>query len=430
MRSRYWIALIFVFILGLSPLVAAVNRLDSLADFSPSRLVFDFTGLSEGTASGDIFRAWGVSFESADGDPTPLVFDLVAGQPLSALSNSNDGSSEGQPLVINLSRAVRQIGFTLRNGGGGTSADVRAYDNQGNLLGSVHLDNVNATFGPFLGLETSNADELISKVVIDYGDSPRAEQIIDLALTFSEPPFFTTYLAHIGDGAFSGNFFQTSIIVTNLSNTTAQGEVRLMGDDGSPLDLALIDEDSGEMISPQGEGFVPVFPVPGFSSKVFTTAGDDVSPPVAGYAEIRSSRPIAATAVFRAVVSGEAFEAGVAGGPPAHRILAAVTRMQGFDSGIAVANPNGEAVSATIRLLNAGGSTLSENSDFLDLAAGEHKAAFLPDIFPDLDFDQLPELQGSILINSELPLIVTVLRTTQGGLVSSSLPVGTPEVPQ
>jgi len=418
MRLRECIVFLCVSILGVPLLSAGLVPLVSARDFSPTRTSLNFGNLVPGASVGQALGAWGVSIESADGDQPFAVADLLGGQPVIALSNANDGASQNAPLIVNLRRPARQMGFTLRNGSSSTMATISAFDNQGRQVGEFVVDHVNRSFGPFVGFETTEAGESFSKVLIDYGDAGEAEQILDLEITFLQRPFFTSFLAQVADGMFGGNTFQTTVIVTNLANTTAQGEIQFMGDDGEVLDIALRDTETGESFSPAGFGGASLFPIRPFSSRSFTTSGLS-SPTIQAYAEIRSSAPVATTAVFRAIVNGTAFEAGVGGTTPRHRISAAVSReASGFDSGIAVANPNAEAVQASLQLISRG-AVVAFNDAFLSLAPGQHVAAFLPELFPDIEAD----FRGSILIRSPLPLVATVLRTA-AGIVSSSLPAG------
>ena len=418
MRLRCCIVLVCVSILGFARLSAGLAQLDSVRDFSVSRTSLNFAGLAAGAAGGQILRAWGVSIESASGDLPIIAVDAVAGQRFSLLSNANDDASQNVALILNLSRPARQMGFTLRNGTATTMATVTAFDNQGRQVGEFVVDQISRTGGPFVGFETTDEDETFSKVLIDYGDAEEAEQIIDLEITFIHRPFFTSFLAQVADGVFGANTFQTTVIVTNLANTTAQGNIRFTGDDGMPIDMALRENDSAQSILTAGLGGSVIFQLLPFSSRSYTTSGLN-SPPVQAYAEIRSSAPIGTTAIFRAVVNSRAFEAGVGATTAFHRISAAVSReAAGFDSGIAVANPNDEAVQALIQLIS-GGAVVATNTTFLSLGSGQHVAAFLPELFGDIEAD----FQGTILINSPLPLVATVLRTATG-IVSSSLPIG------
>ena len=418
MRSRETIVFLCVSILGVPLLNADLAPLDAARDLSATRTSLNFGGLVQGASGGQLFAAWGVSIESADVGQPFIVADLLAGQPVVLLSNVNDGASQNSPLIINLSRPAHQMGFTLRNGSSSTMATISVFDNQGRQVGQFVVDQISRTFGPFVGFETTEQGESFSKVLIDYGDAGEAEQILDLEITFVDRPFFTSFLAQVADGVFGGNTFQTTVIVTNLSNTTAQGDIQFRGDDGMVIDMALRDSETGESLSPAGFGGGSLFPIRPFSSRSFTTSGVN-SPPVQAYAEIRSSAPVATSAVFRAIVNGTASEAGVGGTTPGHRISAAVSReAAGFDSGIAVANPNAEVVRASLQLIS-GGRVLAINEDFLLLAPGQHVAAFLPELFPDIEAD----FQGAIFITSPLPLVATVLRTA-ASIVSSSLPTG------
>ena len=92
----------------------------------------------------------------------------------------------------------------------------------------------------------------------------------------------------------------------------------------------------------------------------------------------------------------------------------------GVNSGIAVVNSSDAASDATAFLLTSSGEVIQVEEGQLDLLGGQHRAVFLDELFGDL-----PEgdVEGSLLVTSDQPLAIVVLRTIFG-LVSSSLPVG------
>ena len=91
-----------------------------------------------------------------------------------------------------------------------------------------------------------------------------------------------------------------------------------------------------------------------------------------------------------------------------------------LNSGIAAVNISSEANSSSIRLLNGNGVEIASHLDVLDLEGGQQKARFLDEIFPDVPAQ---DLDGTLVITSDKPLVVAILRTA-AGLVVSSLPVG------
>ena len=71
-----------------------------------------------------------------------------------------------------------------------------------------------------------------------------------------------------------------------------------------------------------------------------------------------------------------------------------------------------------MRLLNQAGTEFSDKDIFL--AAGAQIAQFLQELFPVEVGD---DFQGTVVISSDIPVVVTALRT-QSGLQMSSIPVG------
>ncbi len=92
----------------------------------------------------------------------------------------------------------------------------------------------------------------------------------------------------------------------------------------------------------------------------------------------------------------------------------------GVNSGIPVVNSSDAASDATAFLLTSSGEVIQVEEGQLDLLGGQHRAVFLDELFGDL-----PEgdVERSLLVTSDQPLAIVVLRTIFG-LVSSSLPVG------
>ena len=189
--------------------------------------------------------------------------------------------------------------------------------------------------------------------------------------------------------------------------------MRLLESSGAPLGVDL-DGTVLEMLD---------LTIPPSTTLSFTSRGDH-DLPSSGYAVIQSNVPVEATAIFQILDDdGNVFtEGGV--GSTSGRVsqVGAVQRFVqlGVNSGIAVVNSSDAASDATAFLLTSSGEVIQVEEGQLDLLGGQHRAVFLDELFGDL-----PEgdVEGSLLVTSDQPLAIVVLRTIFG-LVSSSLPVG------
>jgi hypothetical protein len=423
--------------LVISPLFGQVDKLEDAAVFGPEAVHLDFAsepGLSPavGTPAGRFFDAWGIQIESlAGGPPTVEWVDLSSAltpPSIKVLSNSVNGSSAGTPMVLNFLRPVRRIGFTLGNGGDGVQAELAAFDQVGNSLGSVSGDvgPFSAVETNFLGLETSNPEGL-SKVTLDYGDSENAEQLSSLVVEFLSKPLFRVHLAQVGKGRLPrGGLLRTTISIVNLANTTAEGELRLI--DGGGASATPVPGQSVKRID---------FRIGAFRSANFST--DSVNLDFySGYAVVESDRPVTATATYSALAADGSTlsQAGVGAelarsfvvGPVHNRIQRAAVggapTLDPLESAIAIANLSGEVITVDVRLLDARPvESLAPERLLLatfDLPPHAHIARFLSQLFEVIEGE---DFIGSFVVSTTGPVAVTILNTIDG-LPRSSLPVG------
>jgi hypothetical protein len=271
----------------------------------------------------------------------------------------------------------------------------------------------------FIGVKSSNPDG-IAKLLISYENADQAEEIDDLIVEFVDRPRFSTYLAQVADGPVAGvGAFQTTVIVSNLSNSTAIGELTFFDSDGEPLKV--------DMNGTSADRFDLL--IPAYSSASFTSSGT-ATPVAVGYAHVTANVPVAGTALFRVVsASGEIVtEAGVGSESGKTEVVGAVQKVaaEQFDSGIAVVNVSDtDTENAQIQLYDQMGQKIDSRAivDLIEgstLPTGGHLARFLFQIFPQL---QGQDFEGTIRILSNVPLVVVIMRAAEG-LVVSSLPVG------
>ncbi len=226
-------------------------------------------------------------------------------------------------------------------------------------------------------------------------------------------PSNTIYLAQIADGMNAS----TLVTLANLSPNVAVGTLEFFDDEGNPAMVGvqgLTDPVSSLEFSLQPNG----------TTRIQTTGLSD--PLIKGWARATADKPIRGTAVFQ--VSGQdsvLFEAGVGDAPATGRANLFVSRVSPFattySTGIAIANPLDEpaVVNLTFRRRLPSTGVFEEQ---LILQPGEHNAQFIEELFQG-DADAGSE--GTLIIQSDVPIIVTALRT-QNGFQMSSYPVGIP----
>ncbi|MFZ0428931.1 MAG: hypothetical protein WAO20_12510, partial [Acidobacteriota bacterium] len=161
------------------------------------------------------------------------------------------------------------------------------------------------------------------------------------------------------------------------------------------------------------------------TTEIRTTGDSD--PLVTGWARATATEPIRGTAVFQVRDQTDAlFEAGVGDAPATGRAILFASRPSSipsvaFSTGIALANPSESRAHIEItfqrRLPDPGVFTAIVN-----LEPGEHTARFLEELFEE---EAPPGSEGTLIIESEIPVVVTALRTANG-YPMSSYPVGIP----
>src|SRR5690606_38336204 len=326
MNWRFVPLLLLVATIVNGPLHAQVTKLSNSSAFGSEAVEADFEQLQDGTNGSSVLGGWGISFQ-APGTSTPVVRTVGAASVFRNVLR-NEGDSADVPLIVNLKYPVEKIGFVLGNGDEATQVTIQAWNDLGVDLGTIEQNGL--ADSTFVGVETSDPNG-ISKLLISYGASDREEQINSLLLEYVERPQFVVYLAQIGDGPLPGaGQLTTSLVVSNLSASTATSTLKFFDEQGNPLSLTTVEgiDDTFEMaIQP-------------FSSKSLETDGS-TSPATAGYAVIESNVPVEGTAIFRVSSVGTVVtEAGVGSAQGRFRVVGAVQKFQSgnFDSGVAIVN--------------------------------------------------------------------------------------------
>lgn len=415
MKNR---SLVFGVVSGLLALIlsvpaqAQVSKLMGQDQFSGESVLLKFDEQPDGAPARDLYSQWGLTFLGNDAIQPEVTERLNAlAMQFNVILNGN--SSPDVPLIIDFHFPVQKVGFRLGNGASGVTATLTAFDSQGKNLGSVQQSLESDTF---VGISTSSSLG-ISKLLVDYGSSANSEQLNNIIFDYVSRPRFISYLAQIASGPVpGGKSLQTVIVISNMTNSTAQGDLRLFADDGSPLNVDL-DGTTDSTFS---------LSVPAFGTRTFTTT--ETGSLAVGYACIDASTPVQGTAVFRIFDSSGQLnaEAGVSADTPKIRVLGPAQHFLtgDFNTGFAVVNGSDEATTVRVDLFQGTGGPLTtppNGQPFnIDLEPHGHAAMFLTEMFHTLADE---DFTGTIVISSPKPITVVLLRSS-GGLVRSSLQTG------
>ena len=221
-------------------------------------------------------------------------------------------------------------------------------------------------------------------------------------------PFFP----QIADGRLpDGLHLRTAITIVGLSNSTVTGDIRFLNNNGQPL---LLELEFGEQVTWK--------PVASFTDNLTITRGDSV-PARTGYAKVSSQAPITAVAAFQITNDNGVVlsETSVLSTPARYTHSGPVSEvvpkgMVGggsapprYQTALAVANAAWETNAVRIEV---SGQTPVD----LELEAGEHKAVFIWELFPDL---ANVDFQGWLRISSSRPTVAVLLKTKDGLPVSA-----------
>jgi hypothetical protein len=228
----------------------------------------------------------------------------------------------------------------------------------------------------------------------------------------------TFYFPQIADGIQSdGITWKTTIFITNpaaAGTSTASGTITFTTSAGGPFSISFVDG-SGATV---GSGNTIPFSISGGQARKYVSSGSGALS--VGYAVVNSSAPITGTAVFSEFTAGGGLisEAGVPSAAASTRQAIFVDTQSGFNTGVAVANPNAGPTTITLQLLSSQGVTVVATPATQPLAGNQHTAAFVSQLFPSA-----PAFAGTMLIDSQTPLAAIALRFSPSGLFTTLPPI-------
>lgn len=211
------------------------------------------------------------------------------------------------------------------------------------------------------------------------------------------------------NGSFGTVSYATKLILLNPGAEAVSGSVSFFRGDGTGAALPLA--------FPEGSD-AGLFVVPGRGSIVIRTDGSGDG--VTGYATVLSTAPLGGSAVLSQFDSagGLSTEAGVAAAAPMEFFTFPVDAAGGFNTGMAVANPQPDAEARLyLELVNSKGETVANRT--LAIAAGGQASVFVSG--PGQLFPEIGEFRGSLRVFSNLPVPAVALRSSAVSL--TTLPV-------
>ncbi len=256
---------------------------------------------------------------------------------------------------------------------------------------------------------TDTATQLKFKLIVTDGTTP--SDPVELTVTLSQPSF---YFSQVAVGPLGTRQFRTVLLLVNRNETAATGvEVKFFGQDGNPMEVTINNAPwTGQP-----------FDIAPLGSKKLEFIGDDLK---LGWAKVNSNIKIVGLLQYQIVGEDKDLESEVG----LYATEAATKFVTFYDlaseTAIAVANASSQPATVKIRLIDekTGAEVVSKNLFVKEpgqvLLAMNHRAKFI-----NLDF--LGELPldfalGTLLIESNVPVSITVLKT-RGGVVFSTLPV-------
>jgi hypothetical protein len=222
----------------------------------------------------------------------------------------------------------------------------------------------------------------------------------------------TFYFPQVAIGGYNGGFWTTAIFLSNATGATASGTVVLTRSDGGQFRSTWIDE-AGNRV---GSGNMIPFQLGPRESRKFRAAAD--IPLTTGFATITSnSAGVLGTAVFTQLdgLGNMSAEAGVPMGIPLGKQAVFVDTINGFSTGVAIANPNTASLHINFELVSDTGQIIGTSTR--DLAPGQHMAVFTSELFPNAG-----PMVGRLQFYCVNPMVAVALRFEPSLTVFTTMP--------
>jgi len=223
---------------------------------------------------------------------------------------------------------------------------------------------------------------------------------------------FTYYYPQVTAGTYDGGYWQTTIFLTNATTAPANGSITFTRDDASPYSLTWVNE-AGQTVA---NGSVIGFQLNAGESRKFMTVADAALS--TGFATVTANAPVLGTAMFTNFNSDGLMigEAAVPAAIPLPKQAIFVDTENGFNTGIAIANPNNGQLNITFELVNTAGQLVATAKR--QVPPNAHTAFFVSELFPGI-----PGMVGRVQFWCVNPMTSIGLRFGPTALFTTLAPV-------
>jgi hypothetical protein len=216
------------------------------------------------------------------------------------------------------------------------------------------------------------------------------------------------YFPQVADGLLGGRLrYTTSIILFNNTANAASGTVEFFKSDKNPMNVTI------------GGITAATFSFnlnPGGVTRMLTSGAGEAR---IGWARVKMNQPLSGSAMFQVLTDTGVLtaEVGVASAIPTNFINVIADTIGNFDTGVAIANPseNNQSIGISLQLISKSGASLDTYN--VNLAAGQHTALVLNQLFPNAR--NINEFEGRIkIMTSGAPIVPLTLRLIDDKLTS------------
>ncbi len=328
------------------------------------------------------------------------------------------GSSTGV-AISNAGNGAVDLDLTLRDSAGNQVGEIEsrrleAGENLAEFVSQL-FPAVEAGFTGSLTFQTRAGSASLAAVTLRVGTNLDGDPIfatLPVADLDAAPGGGSLIFPHLG----AGSILSTQIILINPSDQQIDGQVALIESGGGPLELEVAGSSTSELafsLAPNGTQTFDLTSSTGIQQ---------------GYAVVTSSSgPLpSGTAIFRFTSGGASIsEAGVGAITPTRNARIFVDNV-GTQTGVALANPNPNAVTVDLELADRNGFPIATAE--VVLPAGGHTSRFAHELFSDLPTG----FTGVLEITSPRAVVPITLKLTTnelGRLILTTLPLADLDAP-
>ncbi len=200
------------------------------------------------------------------------------------------------------------------------------------------------------------------------------------------------HFAQFGNGTAAGTTIVSEILLTNSSEASpSHATVTLLDDDGAPLPLDLTVTGDPETAASQPQtSELQLTVAPLGAVRIATDGLGDV---LTGSVRVTFDNPLGGVIRFSLDPNGTA---GVGASQLVRGFITPV-RSAAISAGVAISNPGDQQIGVTMRLRGTNGQQVPGGLRSLALAAGEHLAKFVDELFPNAD---LSDFEGTLTVTT------------------------------